>query len=48
MFCFMQCSAPIMTQILYSISVAQELSLRMIIKGFATISLVIGLDDMFA
>jgi hypothetical protein len=43
--CFMQCFASLLTQTFYSIQVAQDLSLRMIIKGFATISIVVNIDD---
>jgi hypothetical protein len=32
---------------MFSIQVSQELNLRMIIKGFATMSLCIMIDDMF-
>ena len=35
-------------QVFFAIATAQEPSLRMIIKGYATIALVLKLDDMFA
>lgn len=48
MLCFMQTSAPILSQVFFAIATAQEPSLRMIIKGYAAIALVLRLDDMFA
>ncbi len=39
---------PVIAQIMFSIQSAQEGVLKMIIKGFATIALVIRIDNMFA
>lgn len=46
--CIMQTVAPFMTLLFFSIATAQEPSLRMIIKGYATIGLVCRIDDIFA
>lgn len=46
--CFMQITAPIVSQIMFSIQAAQEDAVKMIIKGFVTLGLVTRLDDMFA
>lgn len=45
MLSFMQSAAPIFTSIFFGIATAQEPSLRMCIKGFVTINLVINLDN---
>jgi hypothetical protein len=47
MLCFMQCSTPILVQIMFTIQAAQELNMRMVIKGYATIALVITIDNRF-
>ena len=44
----MQITAPIVSQIMFSIQAAQEDAVKMIIKGFVTLGLVTRLDDMFA
>ena len=48
MLCFMQMLAPMITGIIFAGAMSQEFNLKMVIKGFATLGLVIGLDDMFA
>lgn len=48
MLCFMQITTPILTQISFVIATAQEPSLKMIIKGYATIKLATNLDNLFA
>ena len=46
--CFMKIVAPMMSQICFSIEVAQNPNPRMVIKGFMTLGLLCRVCDMFA
>lgn len=45
--CFMKIISPLMSQICFSISVAQEPNPKMIIKGFMTLCLLVKTADLF-